>query len=333
MLHRAIFLLSLTLTHISLSVTASELTNNTVNFVNSLDPQQASLVLFKFKDEERFNWKFVPTARKGLPLKELNAQQKQLAIIVLKSSLSEQGFNKATSIIDLEEVLKVLNNEAYRDTELYYLSIFGQPQNDNIWAWRFEGHHLSLNFTVEQGKLAAVTPNFWGANPANVPSGDKQGLRVLKLEEDLARELINNLSAEQQKQAIISNKAYRDILTRNQQQVSPLANKGILFSALNSEQKAQLLGIISVYLNNMPKDLAQSRYQQIQSHSINNLQFAWAGSIKVNQKHYYRIQGDSFLIEYDNVQNNGNHIHTVWRDFKGDFGRDLLQEHHTKHKH
>ena len=192
---------------------------------------------------------------------------------------------------------------------------------------------MSLNFTVKQGKLAAVTPNFWGANPGKVPSGDKQGLQVLKQEEDLARALITNLSAEQQNQAIISNKAYRDILTKTKQQVSPLAKKGILFEALNSAQKTQLLGIISVYLDNMPKDVATTRYQQIQSHSLNSLQFAWAGGIKPKQKHYYRIQGETFLIEYDNVQNNGNHIHTVWRDFKGDFGRDLLQEHHVKHEH
>ncbi|MGJ8679266.1 DUF3500 domain-containing protein [Paraglaciecola sp.] len=333
MLNKTLSILSLLLVISSQIAIAGDITNNTQRFIDSLTPQQKKQALFSFADEERFNWNFIPTERAGIPLKNLSVEQKQLALSVLRNSLSERGFNKALNIIDLEEVLRVLNNQAYRDNELYFLSIFGQPNTANTWAWRFEGHHLSLNFTVKDGKLGAVTPNFWGANPAKVPSGQKQGLRVLKQEEDLARALITSMSPEHQKLTLISDKAYGDILTKTKQQVKPLADKGIRFSTLNSKQKAQLLTLISVYLDNMPQNVAQSRYKKIQSNSINNIRFAWAGSIQPNKKHYYRIQGDSFLIEYDNVQNNGNHIHTVWRDFEGDFGRDLLKEHRSKHSH
>lgn len=314
-------------------LSASELNKSALSFVNSLTEIQKSKALFELSDEERFNWKYIPIDRKGISLKQLNASQKQLAFEVLQSSLSKQGYKKAKDIIGLEKVLFLLSGKAYRDEELYYLSIFGKPTHNNIWGWRFEGHHLSLNFTVKNGQLSAVTPNFWGANPAKVKSGDKKGLRVLKQEEDLGRQLINNLTNEQQKIAIIAASAYKEILTKNKSEINPLANKGILYAALTDPQKKQLLKLISVYLSNMSEEVAQSRYQGIQQHGLESIQFAWAGSTQANNRHYYRIQGTTFLIEYDNVQNQGNHIHTVWRDFAGDFGRDILKEHHNKHLH
>lgn len=318
---------------ISTLLSASELNNSTLNFVNSLSKEQQSQALFEFSDEQRFNWHYIPMDRKGLPLKQLSPTQKQLAFAVLQSSLSKQGYKKAKDIIGLEKVLFLLSGKTHRDEELYYLSIFGKPTHNNIWGWRFEGHHLSLNFTIKDGQLSSVTPNFWGANPAKVISGDKQGLRVLNQEEDLGRQLISSLTNEQQKIAIIAESAYKDILTKNKSEVSPLANKGILYAALTAPQRKQLLSLISVYLDNMSKNVAQSRYQDIQQHGLESIQFAWAGSTQANNRHYYRIQGKTFLIEYDNVQNNGNHIHTVWRDFSGDFGRDLLKEHHKNHQH
>ncbi|WP_158970239.1 DUF3500 domain-containing protein [Paraglaciecola sp. L3A3] len=333
MTQSTIILFSFLFYAISTLVSASQINNSAQEFVDSLSPMQKSTAIFKYSDEQRFDWKFVPAARKGIPLKQLNEQQKQQGLAILHLSLSKQGYQKATNIIGLEQVLFLLSGKAFRDDELYYISIFGKPSQDAIWGWRFEGHHLSLNFTIKDGNLSAVTPNFWGANPAKVATGEKQGLRVLQKEEDLGRELINSLSAKQQTLAIISDKAYGDILTKNKSVVSPLENKGIFYQDLNSAQKQLMLKLISVYLDNMPENIALSRYQNIQKQSLNSLQFAWAGSTQVDNKHYYRIQGDTFLIEYDNVQQNGNHIHTVWRDFKGDFGRDILKEHHTSHQH
>jgi hypothetical protein len=314
-------------------VSANEINQTTLSFVNSLSKEQKSKALFEFSDEQRFVWHYIPMDRKGLPIKQLSTTQKQLAFAILQSSLSDQGYKKAKDIIGLEKVLFLLSGKAYRDEELYYLSIFGKPEQENIWGWRFEGHHLSLNFTIKNGQLSSVTPNFWGANPAKVTSGDKQGLRVLKQEEDLGRQLINNLSNEQQKIAIIAESAYKEILTKNKSEVSPLANKGIFYAALTAPQRKQLLSLISVYLGNMSEEIAQSRFQDIKKHGLDTIQFAWAGSTQEHNRHYYRIQGKTFLIEYDNVQNNGNHIHTVWRDFSGDFGRDLLKEHHNNHQH
>ncbi|WP_346433329.1 DUF3500 domain-containing protein [Paraglaciecola aquimarina] len=229
--HFIFVLCTVFLTGFSSFASASQINKDAQSFIDSLSKHQRTQALFEFLDEQRYDWKFIPTAREGLPLKQLNEQQKKLALTILQSSLSQQGYQKATNIIGLEQVLFLLSGKAFRDNQLYYVSIFGNPQQDPIWGWRFEGHHLSLNFTVKDGHLSAVTPNFWGANPAIVASGEKQGLRVLRQEEDLARALLESLSATQKAQAIISDKAYNDILSKNKSVVKPLEKKGFCTSS------------------------------------------------------------------------------------------------------
>ncbi len=299
-------------------------------FLAALTPEQRAKASFVFEDEERFNWHFIPRARKGVPIKELNAEQRKLAHNFLKTGLSQRGYLKVTEIMALEEVLRELEGGRgpVRDPDLYYFSVFGTPSAKGRWGWRVEGHHLSLNFTVVNGTLVSNSPSFMGANPAEVRQGPRQGLRILGAEEDKARALLLSLDEKQRLQAIFDATAPRDIITGNSKQVDPLSPAGIPASQLNKQQRELLKALLDEYLSRMPEDLAAERSEKLRRAGFEKIHFAWAGSSERNQPHYYRVQGPTFLIEYDNTQNNANHIHSVWRDFKGDFGRDLLREHY-----
>jgi hypothetical protein len=236
--------------------------------------------------------------------------------------------------MELEIVLRELGgNPAVRDPELYFFSVFGTPSTEQPWGWRAEGHHLSLNFTVVNGTLVATSPSFFGANPANVPSGSRQGLRVLGAEEDLARELVRSLRPDQRAIAILETEAPRDIITGNAAQVDPLSPAGLSVERLDATQRALFVRVIDEYLARMADDLAATRRARLETTDFGQVTFAWAGSIEPGQPHYYRVQGPTFLIEFDNTQNNANHVHSVWRDFEGDFGRDLLRDHYRDAPH
>lgn len=304
-------------------------------FLDSLTKELKARATFPMEMEgERTNWHFVPITgeRKGVDLKDLDEAQEAKLAGLLKASLSAVGRTKVKEIQESESILFMLENSDHRDPELYYTSIFGKPSSEGAWGWRFEGHHLSLNFTIVDGKLLSTTPNFWGANPAKVLSGPKKGARILPKEEDLARALLLSLSDAQRKKAIIADKAPKDIYSSDDPKVYPLGNDGISVPDLNSKQLSSLNKLIDVYLNNMPSDVAKERRQKFNADGMDRVVFAWAGSAEVGEAHYYRIQGPSFLIEYDNIQNKANHIHAAWRDFDGDFGRDIIWEHH-KHSH
>lgn len=331
------------------------------NFLATLTPEQKAKATYGFNDEQRLDWHFVPLDRKGLPLKEMNEIQRKAAMELLKSALSQRGFFKASSIISLEPVLAEIegpNRKFPRDPQLYYVTIFGDPSKNEAWGWRFEGHHISQNFTVTKGKAIVDAPAFFGTNPAEVfLEGPKKGLRVLGAEEDLGRELITNLDAGQKKKAIYDPKAPGDILSFDKRSAQPLDKVGIKASELNSKQTQMLDKIIDEYLNNVPEDVAAARRAKIKNAKKDEIYFAWSGAIERKDKtykldnrdlnttatgvtadgklqgHYYRIQGPAFLIEYDNTQNNANHIHSVWRDFNGDWGRDLLSEHYQSTTH
>ena len=305
-------------------------------FLAALGPEQRAKASFSFDDEQRLDWHFIPRPRKGLPLKELDAKQRQLAQDFLKTGLSQRGYLKATAIMDLETILREIEGgrgQNVRDPELYYFSVFGEPAAKGRWGWRVEGHHLSLNFTVVNGTMVATTPAFMGTNPAEVREGPRRGLRVLKAEEDLARDLLGSLDEAQRKAAIFEATAPKDIITMNAKQVDPLAPAGIAAGRLNARQQELLKKLIEEYIGNMPGDLAAERTEKLRRAGFEKIHFAWAGSTERNQPHYYRLQGPTFLVEYDNTQNNANHIHAAWRDFAGDFGRDLLREHYRAAPH
>lgn len=303
-------------------------------FLATLSDDLREKATYDLDDEERINWHFVPRdgKRKGVNMRDLNMVQELKLAELLGASLSASGHNKVEKIIDLESVLFILENADHRDPELYFTTIFGEPSATGNWGWRFEGHHLSLNFTVVEGKLLSNTPNFWGANPATVPVGPTTGLRALKSEEDTARAFVQSLTKKQQAIAIIADKAPRDIYTSADKEVDPLSPIGIKVSQLENWQVFGLTRIIQTYLANMPEEVANDRWDKLHEAGLDKIGFAWAGSIKEGEAHYYRIQGPTFLIEYDKIQNNANHIHAVWRDFDGDFGRDILRDHH-KHQH
>jgi hypothetical protein len=250
---------------------------------------------------------------------------------ILKALLSAAGHQKVTNIIELELVLREMELTGFmRDPERYHLTVYGDPGPKGRWALRFEGHHLSLNFTFAEERAWSDTPSFLGINPARVPTGlkaGKAGLRVLAREEDLARLLLEGLTPPQRARAVIGSAPFGDIVTRNAPEVAPLDLAGLPVSELNATQKEQLRALIREYAESFAPAIAAERLRRVEA-DFANIRFAWAGSIERGKPHYYRIQGLQFLIEYDASQNGGNHIHTVWRDFNGDFGRDLLKEHY-----
>jgi hypothetical protein len=303
-------------------------------FLASLTPEQRALATFQFQDDQRFDWHFIPKPRKGLPLRAMTPAQKHLAQALLSAGLSQRGYIKASTIMSLEEVLRVMEKDdgERRNPEGYFFSIFGEPSETGTWGYRVEGHHVSLNFTLVKGKVIGA-PTFFGANPAEVREGPRKGLRVLGREEDLGRAVITSLDPSQKKVAIVDKEAYKDIITMASRKAA-LAGQpsGLAVSRMNPNQKQLLTDLLDEYCYNLPETLAQVRLDQIKK-AGDNLYFAWAGSEQPGGPHYYRIQSPAFLIEYDDTQNNANHIHSVWRDFNGDFGLDLLQQHYqTSHK-
>ena len=302
------------------------------NFLAALNDEQREKATFEFKDGERVNWHFIPRERKGLPLKEMTGEQRPLAHALLNSGLSHQGYFKATTIMTLEQILHEIEQGRgnVRDPERYFFSIFGTPDGHGTWGWRVEGHHLSLNFTIVDG-VATATPSFMGTNPAEVRQGPRKGLRVLAAEEDLARKLVKSLNAEQKKTAIFQEKAPSDVITGADRTAKVLEPKGVSLKDLNASQKANLWALIEEYIFWARGELAQKELEELKKADAGQIHFAWAGSLEPNQGHYYRVQGPGFLLEYDNTQNNANHVHAVWRDLKNDFGDELLKHYKEAH--
>jgi Protein of unknown function (DUF3500) len=297
----------------------------------SLDEGQRAQIRFPMDSEERFNWHFIPRERKGVSLKMMTPAQRDAAFALLKTGLSEKGFTKAESIRSLEIILKALENgAARRDPENYFFSIFGEAGADK-WGWRYEGHHIAQNWTIVRGKATATSPAFFGTNPAVVQDGPTKGQRALPLEADLAFELLGSLTEEQRRQAIVGEKAPNDIITTNTRKAAIADNVGLASSAMTEKQRATLRRLIEEHASAQAPALAADRLSKTRAEKPDGVKFAWMGSTQpgLGNGHYYRIQGKTFLIEYDNVQNNANHQHVVWRDFAGDFGDDVLAQHYA----
>lgn len=300
------------------------------NLLATLSDEQRAKAAFAWNDEERFNWHFIPKERKGLTLKELTPAQHHLAYALLNSGLSQRGFAKATTIMSLEQILQEMegpNRKFPRDPELYHVSIFGKPDATGTWGWRIEGHHCSVNFTINKGTVAAWSPSMFGTNPAEVRSGPRAGLRVLGAEEDLGRQLVLSLTPEQRAKAIYDTKAPDDILTVAARKASIAEAKGIPLSELNAQQKEIAVKLLREYLGRARAEVAEAAFTRHSAPGWNKILFAWAGSTEKGQRHYYRLHGPTFVAEYDNTQNDANHIHAAFRDFEGDFGVDVLGQH------
>ena len=309
---------------------SAEMAEAAKNFLRALTPEQKSKTTLEFKDGERENWHYIPRARKGLPIKEMTQEQRLLAHALLASGMSHRGYGKAVSIMSLETVLAELEKGrpgggANRDPELYFVTIFGTPGTEP-WGWRVEGHHLSLNFTAAGGVAPSVTPSFFGTNPGEIRQGPRAGTRVLAAEEELGRTLVKMLSEEQRKAAIINAEAPKEILN-DPKRVDPTKAEGIIAGQLTAEQNAVLVKLVREYLFRHRPDIAAEEFAKLEKAGWDTLAFAWAGGIERGQPHYYRVQGATFVLEYDNTQNDANHVHSVWRDFAHDFDRDILRAH------
>jgi Protein of unknown function (DUF3500) len=352
------------------------------NFLAALSTDQRAKAQLAFADQaERTNWHYTPIPRQGLPLKEMDRKQQRLAQALISSGLSRPGWVTAATIMGLETMLDVIEGWTtelwWRDVTLYYVSIFGQPDGQQPWGWRFEGHHISLNYTIVGGQIVAPTPTFFGANRADAPLLGSHSLRPLAGIEDLARDLMHSLSHTQQAQALLTPIAPPDLVQLNRPFVVDKAlpfktpgiedpanvasqyaalermikergmtmadleavrystnPQGVAAAAMTPAQREILLALIGDYIHRMPEELAEIEMNKLHTLGIDHIHFAWAGGLERRQPHYYRLQGPRFLVEYDNTQNDANHIHSVWRDPENDFGADLLAQHYAQdHKH
>jgi hypothetical protein len=301
-------------------------------FLSTLNDGQRADASRPFDDPQRIRWAYVPQARIGIPLKALDAAQRAAAFGVLATGLSERGTTLARGVIELEGTLRQLEG-AWRDPELYYLTLFVGPGSPQPWGWRFEGHHLSVNVTDLGPHGQIVAPLFMGANPARVPDGPREGFRLLAAEEDVAFELLDMLDPSQRARATIAAATFGDIVTRNDPVVRPVALAGLPAAEMTIAQQQQLRRLLEVYAGRMADSSSARQLQRIEAAGFERLYFAWAGAHRPGAPHYYRIHGPTVLVEYDNTQNGANHIHTVWRDLENDFGADLLRRHYSRQPH
>ncbi len=301
-------------------------------FLASLPPDQQDHAAAPFDDPNRLDWHFVPRDRRGLALKDMSDEQRIAAHTLLRAALSGGGYLKAVQITELESVLHELESTptydaAHRDPLNYAITIFGDPSGDAPWGWRFEGHHVSLNFSSVTGEVA-VTPAFFGANPAEVRGGPKAGLRVLAAEEELARELLGSLDTSQRAGAVIETGVPGDIVLAPGGGPERLGEeRGAEYAGMTGAQQRLVEALLEEWTGNLERRLGEAQLVRIREAGMGQIRFVWIGSDERGRPHYYRLRGPTFVIEYDNTQNDANHIHTVWRDLERDFGADLLREH------
>ncbi len=303
------------------------------SFLESLTEPQKAKATFEYMDGERMYWYYPPINRHGLALRDMDQNQRGLAMSLLETGLTPRSFEQAKQIMEHEDVLGPLEKEMgmvtfVRDTELYYFTVFGEPGPDAPWGWRTEGHHVSLHFSIWGDNIISVTPFFFGANPAEVRKGPKTSLRILGDREDTAFQLMNSLDQSQLERAVIYDEAPLDILTYNSTKVSfPFRPQGLPGNAMTGSQKESLLSLITEYVGQVRTDLAEQKLAAIRNEGLDHLHLAWAGPVSKNDAHYYRIHGGNFVVEFDNRQDGANHIHSVWRDIENDFAADVLREH------
>ena len=302
-------------------------------FVASLNGEESAKATMAFDDPARQDWHNIPKAnRKGLQFHDMSAAQKEHCHNLLRSALSESGYDKAVKIMSLENNLregeKQVQGAPLRDPDRYFLTIFGKPDVKGTWGWSFEGHHLSLNFVIRDGKTISDTPSFWGANPATVKifvdGGPAVGTRTLGKEEQLAFDLVNGLDYAQKEEAIIAEKAPDDYRAAGQPQPPQTSPAGLAVAKMNETQKKTLLSLLEAYNSHLQPSIAQDRLAEVKAAGLDRVYFAWAGATKPGVGHYYRVQGPTFVLELINVQsdpagNPANHIHSVWRSLQGDF--------------
>ena len=311
-------------------------------FLKSLDDQQIQTVRRPFDDAIRYEWSYVPLPRGGLRLDAMDSTQQRLALAVLDLSLSERGARQAHEIMGLESTLADWEAITHfhhptevmlaRDPAFYYFTIYGEPGGKQPWGFKVGGHHLGLHVSIVDGDFISPLPLFLGSNPAEIRHGPRVGHRILAEEEDLARRLLAALPPDQKALAIVDPVAPADILTQNYRSIAPGDTPaGLAFSAMPGEPRTHLANLVRHYVERSPSDIATNEWRRIEAVGLDSASFAWAGPETPGRGHYYNVAGPGFLIEYDNTQNDANHIHSVWRGYEHDWGEDLLAEHYRHH--
>ncbi|MBC7609451.1 MAG: DUF3500 domain-containing protein [Polaromonas sp.] len=290
-------------------------------------------LLFAFDDTLRADWHYTPRTRAGIALKDMSPAQRAAARALLEAPLSAAGLATVQDVMALEAVLRDLEaGSPLRIPGNYAMAIYGTPVANAAWGWRIEGHHLSLHFTLDRDQVVSTLPQFIGANPALVPKavagGPKAQTRPLGAPEDAARALLASFDAAQRAQAVLSAQTYGDIVSRNAKRASPREKGGLAYADMNADQRQALLAMVGQFAAQVKPALAATRMERVRASAPEALTFAWVGSAQKGQGHYFRVQGEKFLIEYDN--SGGNHVHSIWRDFDGDWGRDVLADHYRR---
>ncbi len=322
----------------TLQLGAQDLSEKANAFLDLLSDELSSKAQFTLGDEERFNMNYIPIDRKGPTFHDFDEVQKNAALELLRASISQVAYDKVMEIRELEKVLRIIeNNDAKmsdgrprRDPLNYHFCIFGKPSPNEAWGWRFEGHHISLNFTSMDGNLTSATPFFFGTNPGIVKIEEQRGKQVLRAEAELGLELINSMAPDQLKIAKFSESAPEDIITTNQRKVGGIEKKGITYADLKEDQKKLFMRLLDVYIGNYIFEFSETFREKIKNAGLENLNFAWAGGVQEGTGTYYRIHGPMLLIEFDNTQNDANHVHVVIRDLTNDYAEDLLQQHYAE---
>lgn len=305
---------------------ATEIVTAARHFLASLDEEQRALASFEWDSAQRMDWHFIPKTRKGLPLKDLAQDQQHLAYALINSAMSRQGALEALTIMSFEHILWELENKApHRDPAMYHFSFFGGVSDEGVWGLSIEGHHLSMNLTIADGKVVSGTPSFMGTNPDIILSGPRKGMQILDKEQLIAFELVDSLSVAQRQSAVLSGKVPGDILTAASQKVEKIQPTGLKVGDMNRNQKRLLMQLIREYIFRQDPVLATAQMKDIRTQD--EITFSWVGETRQFTPHYYRIQGRDFIIEYCNIQNNANHAHAVLRSPNNDFGAGWLAEH------
>lgn len=297
-------------------------------FLDTLEPDQVTAVRVPFDVDDHRVWRYLPGPRPGLALAELDGVQRTAALDLLDTGCGVDAARTARGIIQLDEILR-----GPAKAGQFWLRVLGEPGGDAPWAWRITGHHLAIHMTIV-GDGIAVTPQFFGAEPALVLHGPHEGLRTLPDEEEFARALLAGLDTEQRRQAIVDPVAPEDILTRADPIVDPsLVPAGLPYARMTGDQRDLLHRLVRLYFDRVPGELAESSWQSAVDAGLDSVTFGWAGSDQRGRGHYYAVRGQTFLLEYDNTQDDANHIHSVWRDLRNDWGEDLLSAHYAAHHH
>ncbi|MDA0660676.1 MAG: DUF3500 domain-containing protein [Planctomycetota bacterium] len=323
----------------SMQVAASQMADAANAWLASLDKEQQRRTKFLFRDEERRNIHYFPVPRRGLPLKDMNAAQQQLAHALVSTGLSTQGYVKTLTIMSLGQLLREMEPDKpnpFRDSDQYFFTLFGTPGPTGVWGWRLEGFHVSFSFTIVDGKAIAVAPSFLGVHPATVQEGPRKGLRVLSQEEDLGRQLAKSLNDEQKQIAfhdipVFLEETVGGLTTGNARKIEDVTPTGLPASKMTTEQTGLLWELIQVYAQRHRSEVAESDLARIATAGPEKIHFRWSGSVEPGQGHHYMIHGPTFLIEYDNTQDNANHVHCMWRDLENDFGESLIRRHYELH--